>query len=42
MVFFFPCWIAMGELLELRGSKVLMERSKKKITGRESKAMGCS
>jgi len=36
MAFFFPCSIAMGELLELMGSKVLMERSKKKTKGRQS------
>jgi len=35
MAFFFPCSIAMGELLELMGSKVLMERSKKKTKGRQ-------
>lgn len=43
MVFFFPCSIAMGgELLELKGSKVLRERDKKKTTGRERKVFGCS
>jgi hypothetical protein len=35
MAFFFPCSKAMGELLELVGSNVLMERSKKKTTGRQ-------